>query len=235
MSVTETDKEKFNKSFYGAVDRAGGRSDGRVVSQLPAWRHKKGIEDMKEELAGIERKLKYGGAHPEEKPYLDVERKNIQNRYDAIMKSKPAFTAFEKKKMEKEYKELGENIRESLFTRDQMWTRKADAHKELARMKTPCVKVPQYLADLGDVKLVNGKAPRDKASKLWATAGDYLDADTNPENLRRLSDYTTGPGRSNSVVVPEIPWHKSEEQIKAELKAELMAELKAELSGKSKE
>lgn len=235
MSVTETDKEKFNKSFYGAVDRAGGRSDGRVVSQLPAWRHKKGIEDMKEELANIERKMKFGGAHPEEKPYLDVERKNIQNRYDAIMKSKPSLTAFEKKKLEGEYKTLGDNISESMFTRDQMWTRKADAHKELERMKKPRVNVPQYIASMANLKLVNGKASRDDALKAWTTAGDYLDADTNPENLRRLSDYTTGPGRSNSVVVPEIPWHKSEEQMKAELKAELMVELKAELLGKSKE
>lgn len=212
MSVTETDKKKFSKSFYGSIDRKGSRIDGRVVSQLPAWRHEKGMEDLKEEIDSIDRKFANSTYRPEDKNYLQMKRKKLDARYQDIISSKPAMNAAERSSLEKSYRETGEKIAESLFTRDQMWMRTVSAHEELRRMKKPCIKIDPVLAELSNVKLdANGKATRDDALRAWGNAGAYLGCETNPENLRRISNHMTGAGRRNSLLVGDVPWHNNKD------------------------
>lgn len=179
-------------TFFGEVDRkkeiVGDKVVSRITSTFPAWYLDRNIQEMENEINMREGMLSRGETPPEEVPYAKEEIAKLTKRRNEIVGSKPRIEGKDKDDMVKAWKETGDNIREAMFTYDQMERGTADAHKEAERMSTPCVKLPSTLAKLTGIELDRkGLVTRTEAERAWKIGAKFLDESTNVEELRRKS------------------------------------------------
>ena len=129
----------------------------------------------------------------------------LRERYDEIVSSRPKLRAGDKDNLYKLYKDVGEKIKDSLFTRTDMAKGLADPHEELDRQKNQRISLPLETENM--ISLVSGmnvkiskkgQVNRDDAIRIYRIAGKYLGEDTNVERLRR--DTATGVYKS------EVPY-----------------------------
>lgn len=176
--------ETFGSSieFFGKVDRA---KDGSIGSEIPAWMLETHIEELRESVAQKERMIASGDVPASEVPYLRESYKKEKERLEEIEISKPKLSAEQIDGLHKAHKKVGEQIAESMFSRDEMMKGLADAHEEARRMVKPIIAVDPELARACNVPVVDGKVSRNGAIKIWKIAGKYLGEGTNPEALRK--------------------------------------------------
>jgi len=159
---------------------------GQVGSTYPGWMFPRLVEDLEEQIQYEEGQLR--------DQLLDaVQKANIQERLvqkkDRLLKIKEGRPELNKDEVSSVRESLGEKIRDSMFTYDQMQKGLADAHQEVKRMKDPCIKLNDKELEyaLGArVRISNDKkVSRDAASKIYKICSSYLDEDSNVESLRR--------------------------------------------------
>ena len=174
--------------FFGEIDRT---EKGQIKSEFPAWYFENNIEDLNEEIGWKERALDRKNINWEDIESTKKEVEGLKKKADLIKKSKPKLKGADKDEIYKEYNRLGEEIRDSMFTRTEMMKGLASAHEEAKRMTEPGIKVDPKLADACNIKLIGGKVSRNDASKMFKIMGKALgDVPTNTEYLRR--DRNTG-------------------------------------------
>lgn len=182
LSLEETGKPVGEIKFFGEVDL---NKKGMKASEYPAWYFDRLIEDMEKEVSRKERALKAGQIRSDmvEKIRGEVEREK-QRLYD-IVNSKPKLTDFQKDKIAKEYDNLSNEIKESMFTRSEMMLGLASPHEEARRMSRPCIKINPEIAKSLGMSTHNGMVSRNNAERAYKIIGKRLEANTNPEMLRR--------------------------------------------------
>jgi len=184
-SPTVVAKEDKKIEPFGAVDRKGKQEDGIIASQYPGWYHDQQVDEMKESVESQKRALKRDAVPPEEVPYVKNRIKIEEQRHREIVDSKPSLDGKGEDFISNLNKNLGEKIRELMFTRCEMKLGLADAHEEARRMKTPCISVSPVVAASFGVPCTAGKVTRDGATKIWQMTQKLQGGSTNPELLRR--------------------------------------------------
>lgn len=173
-------------SFFGAVDRKDHTTSGAVTSEYPAWYHKTQIADMEESIRLKESALEQGRIPLEEIPNTRQQIEREKNRMALINDSVPKLNSKQADELGKLYKEIGKEISDRMFTREDMEKGTADPHKEVERILTPSIKVDPDIARACNVPCdKNGLITREGAVKIWKLTGQYLGERTNPEFLRR--------------------------------------------------
>lgn len=176
-------QENSPVQFFGEVDM---NPKGQVGSTYPGWMFPRLVEDLEEQIQYEEGQLR--------DQLLDaVQKANIQERLvqkkDRLQKIQDSRPKLDKDEASGVRKSLGEKIRDSMFTYDQMQKGLADAHTEVKRMKDPCIKLDDKELEyaLGArVKISpDKKVSRDAASKIYKIVSSYLEEESNVESLRR--------------------------------------------------
>ena len=179
-------------NFFGAVDRKGKRKDGNVTSEYPAFYFHTQYDELKEETEKQERQLKMGIIPPSEVPYITKEIERNKERLIDIQKSKPQLKGPQKDAVHKMYKELADQISDSMFTRSEMKKGLGDAHEEARRMSQPIISIAgnqKFFSNMG-ITAKNGKITRNQAARAYKIMGKALGENTNTERLRK--DRKTG-------------------------------------------
>ena len=111
-----------------------------------------------------------------------------KQRYGQIVDGKPKLSGVNKDKVYRSLKEFGQKITESMYSESDMWTQKADPHREAERMVNPCIKITDeivgsFVKEKG-MNVVDGKISRNDASLAYKTLAKVLGESTNIEDLR---------------------------------------------------
>ena len=182
VEVKEDKKEK-GIEWFGEFEK---HPKGGFRSEYPAWMYPKLLSDMKEELKNKQRviDMKVPTANEGE---LREQVREMKSRISEIESSTPKLSAKQRDEMIKISEELGDQIRETLYTRDEMKLGLADAHRELERSMKKVIPIRADLAAAAGVKLEKGKGSREDAIKVWRLSRRSADPDlhTNPEYLRK--------------------------------------------------
>lgn len=181
-----------NVEFFGAVDRQGRRTDGKICSEYPAWYFDTHIDDLVESIHSKERALKAGLVHPTEIMYAEKELVREKQRLKHILESKIDLKGKDKDEAATLYKDLAQKIQDSMYTYTEMHKGLANAHEELRRMKKPIIDVKgkeKVFINMG-IKPEGGKVSRDQAARAFKILGKSLGEHTDIERLRR--DHKTG-------------------------------------------
>lgn len=191
--------------FFGKVDRQGFKEDGKITSAEPAWRHRRRIDLLREEIGEDEIRLRNGRElglldGPQERRLVQEVRKKSE-RLDDLEASRPQLSGKQVDETAKLYEDLGPLIGGSLFTRDDAKKGLCDCHEELRRQKSACLELPMTESRMEVLHGMNiqyqksgpgvVKVSRDEATKIYRIAGAYLGEDTNVERLRKSHKYGT--------------------------------------------
>lgn len=176
--------------FYGKCDR---NKYGKIASVKPAWTMDTHIEELRERIDSKKRALERGEIPPDSIMQAKEEIAKEEGKLSSILESKPNFTGGDKDKIWKIYKDIGNDIRNAMFTRSDMKMGFASPHEEARRMKdNGLISVSREVADIcqeNNIKVretKNGLAvSRDGATQLWKLSGYALGEPTNVEVLRR--------------------------------------------------
>ena len=197
-------KEYF---FFGEIDRKGGRPDGDISSERPAWMMKRHVEELETEMTSIRGQIDRGEVRPEDRADRENKLRLLERKIE--LAKRPEYTGEQKDEMFKERKLLAENIKDKMPTRSEMDLGTADAHLEADRMSLPCVDIGNetIARRCGVTNIVNGRVSRNDAHKIWSILGAALDTDgnetTNPEDLRR--DRVTQAGKKKYFAGVDLP------------------------------
>jgi len=173
--------------FFGSVDRKDRKPDGRIVSEYPAFYFTTHIDDLEERLASNKRAIASGLINPQAIPELRAEIEKDSVRLAEINKSHIKLTGKDKDEAANLYKELGDKIQDSMFSRSEMMKGLANPHDELNRRITPTIPVGKHgevFKNMG-ITPVKGKVSRTQAARVFKILGKVLGENTNIEHLRR--------------------------------------------------
>ena len=179
-------------NFFGSVDRKGKREDGAVTSEYPAFYFHTQYDELKENTEKAERQIELGLIPASELPYAKAQVKRNRERMEDIQKSNPKLSGPQKDEVYSVYKDLADQISDSMYTRSDMKKGLVDAHEEARRMSEPIIAIPgkeKFFHNMG-IKAIGGKISRNDASRAYKIMGKVLGENTNTEHLRR--DRKTG-------------------------------------------
>ena len=188
--MSDEQQEKKGKKddivFFGEVDR---HPKGGYSSEYPAWYFENQLNDLREELRGKEHALQLKLGNNAE---LAFQVRQIKDRIRDIEASNKTLSSTQKDRLSRYVSEVGEQLKDNMPPLSDMKRGLADAHSELKKMTTPCIKVPKELADAAGIRLHRGMATRDAAAKAWKIGRKKLGEESNTERLRRerLDGYT---------------------------------------------
>ncbi len=174
--------------FFGKVDR---NRRGEIASQMPAWYFDSFIEEMEENINRKERMLEQGNVPKNSIAAVREELKQEKQRLKEIKESKPQLSDTEKDTIAKTYKNIEEQIKDTLPTRSEELLGLVSPREELKKNKTPCIKINPSIAKACGVKSYQGKVTRDDAVRCYKMIGKLLDDNTNIERLRRDAKHGT--------------------------------------------
>jgi hypothetical protein len=102
----------------------------------------------------------------------------------------PKLSSKTKDRINRVREELGNEIRDRMFTYDQMQQTRgiSYAQEEMRRMTEPCIKLTGdtlKAAHAANVRVTGGKVTRTGAEKVWKIASKLLGEESNVEALRR--------------------------------------------------
>lgn len=169
--------------FFGKIDRD---RDGNIGSTLPAWYFDSQVDTMKETIQRRESALERGDIPADYVYQTREDLKRDKERLDSIESSRPKLDDKHSDMLDKAYKELSSDIKDSMFTRDDMQRGFADAHEEARRMTKPCIKIDPELARKCGVDARDGMVSRNDATKIFKIVGKALGEETNVERLRKM-------------------------------------------------
>lgn len=182
LELKEAGEPVGDIKFFGEVDL---NKKGMKASEYPAWYFDRLIEDMEREVSRKEKALKAGQVRADMVNKIRAEVEMERERLYDIVNSKPKLSDVQKDKIAKEYKNLSEEIKDSMFTRSEMMLGFAPPHEEARRMSQPCIKIDPEIARSYGLTPRNGMVSRNDAERVYKVIGKYIGENTMPEMLRR--------------------------------------------------
>jgi hypothetical protein len=171
--------------FFSEMDY---NKEGKPSAQYPSWYFDVHLDSLKNDAERIEHQIKMELIPQSEIAIQKNNLKKYRERIAKIEEGRPKLGAVDKDKVYSAYKEIGDRIADSLFTRSDMMKGTADAHEEARRMSEPCIPVTpemrEYVLSCNRTP-VSGKISRNDLSDVWKTMGKALGEPTNVEVLRR--------------------------------------------------
>jgi hypothetical protein len=190
--------------FFGVADRQGKKADGKVTSQYPAWYFDNHINELQEDINRIENELNNNLVPENAFPQKRADIKRLKERMTMIIKSKPKLNAKDIDTLAGIYKDLANQIGDSMFTYTEMQKGLVSSHEEARRMVQPIINVsPECASVLPQLGITpkNGKISRNEATRVFQIVGKLLDEKTNAEYLRKDYAYNTYHGSKSLAEV----------------------------------
>jgi hypothetical protein len=163
---------------------------GKVASDYPAWYFSVHVDELAEDIRGLENAIEEGVYIGKKKRDALKQLETKKHRYEVITNGKPKLDGPVKDKVARSFNELGEDIKRSMFSYDESWKMTADAHEEATRMVNPCIPIKDDVvgsfAKERGMKVVDGKVSRNDASIIWKCFAKALGEQTDIEHLRRI-------------------------------------------------
>jgi len=181
--VKPLDKDKFQ--IFGSVDLT---EKGQVKSAYPSWYFDQLRDDLQNEVDRMERQIDSDVLPRSELPLV---KERLKQKRDKLLNLDAAAVELRGKQKDRAYKvyeDIGAQIKETMFSRDDMRKGLADAREEMKRMTEPCIDLrgdALKAAQACNVKVVKGKVTRDGAAKVWKIFGKALGERSNVEALRK--------------------------------------------------
>lgn len=162
--------------WFGEVDL--NKKTGLPAADYPAWYNDIQIQDLKEEIGGIEKAIDLDLYKGKDLMRMREQLKTRQTRLTQIETSRPNISDVDRDKIAKARKGLGNKIGLSMFTSSEMMKGTADAHVEAERMVKPCIKLDNEhelnIAKARGMNIVDGKISRNDATCIWKIQGKAL-------------------------------------------------------------
>lgn len=205
--VTKNKDKLEDITFFTGVDRRCDQdgnldSEGRVLSEYPAFYHTGQIEDLREEISRTERNIhryRKGGIFDEESLFRQGrDLKASKAKLELLEASKPRLNATQQDRLWEISRNLTQEVKGLLFSKSQMHMGTCSPHEEAARIIEKKISVDKLgitpdLAKNLNMKLENGKAARGDLERALKIVNKTLGENTNIEALR--ADRTTFRGR----------------------------------------
>ena len=176
---------KKDLKFYGEGDKT---KDGKIASEYPAWVHKAQIEELKENISKMEGRVARGIVPTSELPYAQKAIQREKEKLERIHEAQGQVKGHEDR-MNKCQKEVGELIREAMYTHTDGEKGLADPHEVAERWSTPCISLSPEIREMAakaNIPMTSeGKVTQIGAEKLWKLCRAGLGESTNTEILRR--------------------------------------------------
>jgi len=162
--------------WFGEVDM--NERSGLPGADYPSYYFDPQIRDLENEVRSMERQIEDG-------VYTGKDLRNFKERYqqrkarlDQILASKPVLEGPIKDKVKKARKDLGQLIRESMFTYSSMNRMTDDPQIEANRMEGPCIEikdpvVAEFVQQRG-FRITRGKISRNAACVIHKVMGKVL-------------------------------------------------------------
>jgi hypothetical protein len=180
-----------NDSKYNFFTEADYNQRGEICSMVPSWAMTQMIDDLESAIDDRENWLRDPSVPAEARARIQKELEERKERY-AMVTKKPKIDQDKLYKLsgkDHEPGSLGEKIKESNFSFDDMMKGVADGAIELRRSTEPCIKLSPEEAEIArgcNVKITDdGKLSRNDAVKVWKFSRLHLGELSNPEILRR--------------------------------------------------
>ena len=182
--MAEKEKESQIK-FFGSIDQT---EKGQIKSTYPSWYFDVLKDNLKEGIAEKQRWLDNDLVPKDEiavvKDQLAADKAKLREMND----TKPKWSGVQKDKMSKTRTDLGQKIKDAMFTRSDMMKGLADAHEEARRMSEPVIELDPEMTEIAqacNVRMEGKAVSRTGAEKIWKILGKALGEGTNTETLRR--------------------------------------------------
>ena len=181
----EPEKLDFEIKWFTEVDY---NDKGKLANDLPAYYFDERIKELAEDIRSMEEALDLGVYTGTRKRDAMKQLEDKKKRHSQIVDGRPKLNDVNRDKVYRSLKEFGQKITESMYSESDMWTQKADPHREAERMVNPCIKVTDdivgsFVRQKG-IKVVDGKISRNDASLAYKTMAKILGESTNVEDLR---------------------------------------------------
>lgn len=167
-------------TFFTEVDY---NKHGNISAEYPAWYFTTKVDELREQIAAMERELKRGA--------LEGEKRERQEKKTALMKRRlskieegfnRSVTAHDREQMEKATKEIAETVRGLTFTYDERKKKIASPHEEARRMIDKAIPINSFknaemvgkMCQMSNVRIDNGRVSRDDLTKAWKIASRAL-------------------------------------------------------------
>jgi hypothetical protein len=178
-------KLDFEIKWFTEVDY---NDKGKLANDLPAYYFDEQIRELAEDIRVVEENLELGVYTGTRKRDAMKQLEDKKRRYSKVVDGKPKLSGVNKDKVYRSLKEFGQKITESMYSESDMWTQKADPHREAERMVNPCIKITDeivgsFVKEKG-MNVVDGKISRNDASLAYKTLAKVLGESTNIEDLR---------------------------------------------------
>lgn len=184
------------KSFFGKVDRRRQEEDTDIVSEFPAWMQEHQIMELDEEISGLERDLEHNMIPESDRHETRTVLKDLKERFDEIVVSKPNFDLTERKRLEQNLEKLNLEVGDSLYSRYEMKKGLGKIHKEADLNDFPCIPIDKEIVDLCNLtNYVNGKVPRNQADKARKILCKYFNRDDDSREAIRRENYVGSKNR----------------------------------------
>lgn len=173
--------------FFGAADKNG---KGNIASTYPMFYYDVMGDNLRESIRrdkhAVENDLVPKGSLNEFKQALIDKEAKLRQFEMAV----PKLSSKTKDRINRVREELGNEIRDRMFTYDQMQQTRgiSYAQEEMRRMTEPCIKLTGdtlKAAHAANVRVTGGKVTRTGAEKVWKIASKLLGEELNVEALRR--------------------------------------------------
>ena len=187
MARPQKEEREEKYKVFGDVDRD---EKGKISSQYPSWYHSTQIDELEESVRRKEYQLSNDLVPASEKNITRERLSQEKDRLNKIKASKPKISGMEEDEIKNMSNELGDKIKESMFTRSDMDKGLADAHEEARRMSEPCIEIKsenqaEFAKSCGIKIPSNGKISRNQAEKMWKIQKRILGDISNTEILRK--------------------------------------------------
>ena len=166
---------------------------GKIANDYPAYYDEISIKELKEDIRVLTEQLDDDVYQGKKKRIEKARLDKMQDRYDKIQAGRPKLEGAKKDKVANSMKNLGERIKESMFSYDAHWKQTADAHTVAERMVTPCIEVKDefvnsFVKQRG-FKMENGKISQNDASIIFKTMCKLIGEQSDTDKLRPIRSH----------------------------------------------
>ena len=161
---------------------------GGVASDFPAYYFD--TNELKEDIRQLSEQLEDGVFTGKKKREQQTKLKSLQDKLDKTENGKPKLAGPTKDKVVAAVREVGEQIKGSMFSYDSHWKQTADPHEVARRMVEPCIEVKNpivasFMKQRG-FEVKNGMVNQTAASIFFKVGSKLIDEGSDTDRLRPI-------------------------------------------------
>ena len=165
--------------------------NGKVSADFPAYYFD--LKELKEDIRALSEQLDDGIYQGKRKRDAEKRLTTLKDRFDKIESGRPKLEGPTKDKVVRSAKDLGERIKDSMFSYDSHWKQTADPHEVAERMVNPCIEVKDecvasFVKQRG-FRVENGKISQNDASIVFKVMSKLLGEPSDTDRLRPIRQH----------------------------------------------